>query len=247
VALVIAEENPLDSYFVKNPNATFLEAYNRYSDTVLDPESSALVMLHAQCAAFELPLNSHDDVRWFGERLPDICREANFVSDHMGVREIADGLNSWFLSIITCNQWIHPSTDFLPFPASNVSIRMIQDEEMKVFDSAGTLLEEMELRRAIFSVYDGGVYLYQGKTFVVQQVNFENGFARVKELAVDYMTRPRDFTDVDGIKMVKSVAINVPDGNLDAPFIDGDCRNGLSVMYGDVQGESTKASFPWVL
>ncbi|CAK5279481.1 unnamed protein product [Mycena citricolor] len=62
------------------------------------------------------------------------------------------------------------------------------------------MLEELELLRAMFEVYEGGVFLHRGRTFVVQDVNHDSRIARVTRADVNWVTAPRDFTDVDAIQ-----------------------------------------------
>ena len=58
------------------------------------------------------------------------------------------------------------------------------------------VIEEIELSRAIFTIYEGAVFHQQGFTFLVGEVDHERKLARVRESIVHYSTRQRDFTFV---------------------------------------------------
>jgi DEAD/DEAH box helicase domain-containing protein len=52
--------------------------------------------------------------------------------------------------------YTHPS--YLPFPAKHVTIRGVEEEKYAIVDIAkGTILEEVEISRALFEIYEGAV------------------------------------------------------------------------------------------
>lgn len=58
----------------------------------------------------------------------------------------------------------HTHPKFMPYPAKHVSIRGIEEERYTLIDvtkfnrgGAARILEEMEISRALFEVYEGGV------------------------------------------------------------------------------------------
>jgi hypothetical protein len=90
----------------------------------------------------------------------------------------------------------HPHPKFLPHPAKHISIRGADDDKYTIIDvtrvglpdGVPRILEEIELSRAIFEVYEGGVvrhqfplirdrplraclqFLHQGLTFIVSMM-----------------------------------------------------------------------------
>ena len=49
---------------------------------------------------------------------------------------------------------------------------------------------------AMLKLYEGAVYMHEGRTFVVQQCDTEKHFAKVLRNDVSYYTEPRDHTRV---------------------------------------------------
>ncbi|QRW17015.1 DEAD/DEAH box helicase [Rhizoctonia solani] len=102
--------------------------------------------------------------------------------------------------------WYHTNPKFLPFPSKYISIRGIEEEKYVVIDttlhSEGQvkILEEIEVSRAIFELYEGGVFMHQGQTYIVTQVSHDEKQARIFRSDVNWTTRPRDFTDINAIQ-----------------------------------------------
>ena len=48
-------------------------------------------------------------------------------------------------------------------------------------------------------MYEGGVYMRQGKSYLVRRLNLSSKIALCKEAKLDYYTKPRDCTDISVI------------------------------------------------
>ncbi|KAN0124052.1 P-loop containing nucleoside triphosphate hydrolase protein [Russula decolorans] len=154
-------------------------------ELIVNLESELVIEAHLQCAAFEMPLSS-DDSCWFGPLTTKIC-ETKLVRDKEG--------------------WFHTHPKHLPYPASGLSIRGAEEEKYTVIDVSSTefgvkglILEETEISRALFELYEGAIFLHQGKTYIVREINHDSKQARLIRTDVDWLTTPRDFTDVDPIQ-----------------------------------------------
>ena len=62
------------------------------------------------------------------------------------------------------------------------------------------VLEELEADRAFFTIYEGGIFLHQGRTYLVREMSTERMVAKVELVKVDWTTQQRDFTDIDPIE-----------------------------------------------
>ncbi|KAG0706339.1 hypothetical protein DFH29DRAFT_995980 [Suillus ampliporus] len=177
LAVLIADNLPIDQHYVKFPE----ELYNRpMDDLIVDIDSKVIIEAHLQCAAHEMPL-SKDDAVYFGASLGELCDSK--------LRKDKDG-------------WYHPHPKFLPHPARHISIRGADDDKYTVIDvtklglpdGVPRILEEIELSRAIFELYEGGVFMHQGLTFIVKEVSHDTKVARLVRADVNWTTKPRDFT-----------------------------------------------------
>ncbi|KAI6129159.1 P-loop containing nucleoside triphosphate hydrolase protein [Pisolithus thermaeus] len=179
MAVLVADMSPLDQHYVKYPDALY---NNPIEDLVVHLDSKEIVEAHLQCAAYELPV-SKDDTLFFGPLLSEIC-DKKLVKDEDG--------------------WYHTHPKYLPYPQKHVAIRGAEEAKYVVVDitkiqegGQGTkILEELELSRALFEVYEGGVFMHQGLTFIVKEVSHDTRMAKVVRADVNWITSPR-YEDVD--------------------------------------------------
>jgi len=83
-------------------------------------------------------------------------------------------------------------------PAAAFSLRAIDPERYAIVNEAadGMVIEEIEESKAFFEVYDGAVYLYQGRTYLCKKLDLGGRVATVRPADLKYYTKTRDFTDV---------------------------------------------------
>ncbi|KLO10412.1 DEAD/H helicase [Schizopora paradoxa] len=179
LAVLVAETFALDQYYVQNPN----ELHDRAIDELfVDLDSKIILEAHLHCAAFEMPLSAAD-VSYFGPSMIDICN-AQLKKDE--------------------DNWYHPNPKFLPFPSQHVSIRGIQEETYCVIDvtrmDRPKLLEEIEFHRALFETYEGAVFIHQGESYLVNDVSHNSKTANLIKTNVNWVTKPREFSDVDAVQ-----------------------------------------------
>lgn len=58
------------------------------------------------------------------------------------------------------------------------------------------MLEEIELSKAFYEVYDGAVYLWQGRPHLCKGLDLNGRIATVRPADIKYYTKMRDYTDV---------------------------------------------------
>ncbi|KAF5391897.1 hypothetical protein D9757_001704 [Collybiopsis confluens] len=149
LAVFIAEGFPIDQYYLDKPEELFDGAVD---DLVIDLDNKIILESHLQCAAHELPL-CLDDERYFGPLMKEICEAKLHIDDG----------------------WYHPHNKYLPSPSKYISIRGVQEDRYVLVDitksvASATILEEIEFSRAIFEVYEGGVFIHQGRPFITSKV-----------------------------------------------------------------------------
>jgi hypothetical protein len=85
-------------------------------------------------------------------------------------------------------------------PARGVSLRAIEPEAFSIIDvtcshGAG-VLETIEASKAFWEVYDGAIYLFQGRSYLCRRLDLERRVAEVAPADVRYFTTVVDRTDV---------------------------------------------------
>lgn len=83
-------------------------------------------------------------------------------------------------------------------PAVKVSLRAIDPEHFAVIDEGndGKILEEIQESQAFFHVYNGAVYMFQGRSYLCTKLDLEKKIAFVRSANLKYYTQLRDFKDV---------------------------------------------------
>nr|WP_285584630.1 DEAD/DEAH box helicase [Actinoallomurus iriomotensis] len=184
LAVLIARDDPLDTYLVHHPSAIFgtpVEA------TVLDPDNPYVLAPHLCAAAAELPL-TEADLPMFGpsaaDVLPDLVRRGMLRHRPAG----------WF--------WTKRER------ASELAdIRGAGGPPVQVVEaSTGRLLGTVDEPSAHTMVHEGAVYLHQGETYVVRTLDLADSVALVEAADPDYTTTAREVTDISILETLRSTS-----------------------------------------
>ena len=168
-----------DQHYMDNPDEIFTKPN---CELQVDLQNMLVLEGHIQCAAFEMPIRPDEDHVYFGKQLREIAEE-RMVKDPLG--------------------FFHCNERFRPLPSKCVAIRDTEDGHFAVIDitnNRNIVLEEVEPSRAFFTIYEGGIFLHQGYTYLVKEFSPEERYAKVMRVKVDWTTQQRDYTDVDPIE-----------------------------------------------
>lgn len=174
LAVLVAADDPLDQYLVRHPEFLF---GSPCEEAVIDLENRRILGDHLACAAYEFPLREEDE-EYFGpamhEVLEGLAREGRLKKK--GER--------WYFA--------GPGS-----PAQDVNLRSASGKLISIVDrDTGTLLGTVEEASCFFHVHPGAVYLHQGDTYLVEELDLERMVALVKGEELDFYTNPMDNTDV---------------------------------------------------
>ncbi|KAL4880452.1 hypothetical protein BJY04DRAFT_228548 [Aspergillus karnatakaensis] len=179
LSILIGDRYPTDQYYMRNPEELFTKPN---AELQVDLTNELVLEGHVQCAAYELPIKPEQDHAYFGPQLSEFA-STRLNRDRMG--------------------FYHCHERFRPQPSRCVPIRDTEDQHFAVIDITNVrniVLEEVEASRAFFTLYEGGIFLHQGQTYLVKELNPDKFFARVVRVTVDWNTMQRDFTDIDPIE-----------------------------------------------
>ncbi|KAD4888870.1 hypothetical protein E3N88_20943 [Mikania micrantha] len=183
LAIYVAFEGPLDQYFMKYPHKLFrgpIECCH------VDANNQQVLEQHLVCASLEHPLSVIHDEKYFGPAL-----ETSILSLKSKGYVTTDPSRG-----PTAEIWNYIGHEKMPSHA--VSIRAIESERYQVIDMKNdVLLEEIEESKAFFQVYDGAVYMQQGKTYLVKNLDLSTKIALCQETDLKYYTKTRDYTDIE--------------------------------------------------
>jgi len=179
LSVLVGDCFPTDQYFMQNPDEIFTKPN---AELQVDLTNMLVLEGHMQCAANEMPIKPEEDEQYFGKLLKDV------VSTRMRKDELG---------------FYHTDERFLPHPSKTVAIRDTSDSHFAIIDTTNnrnTVLEELEADRAFFTIYEGGIFLHQGHTYLVKEMSTERMIAKVELVKVEWTTQQRDFTDIDPIE-----------------------------------------------
>lgn len=183
LAIFVARDDPLDTYLVHHPEAVFGRPVEA---AVTDPANPYVLGPHLCCAAAELPL-TEADLALFGAEataalLPDLVRRGLLRHRPTG----------WY--------WTRRER-----PSALADIRGTGGEPIRVVEAAtGGLLGTVDATSAHTSVHRGAVYLHQGTSYVVDELDLTGAVALVHREDPDYSTSARAVTELRIVSTLRS-------------------------------------------
>ncbi|MFK0236426.1 DEAD/DEAH box helicase [Streptomyces vinaceus] len=174
LAVLIARDDPLDTYLVHHPEALFRRPVEA---TVLDPDNPYVLAPHLCAAAAELPL-TEADLALFGPAAAELVPQLEAAKL---LRRRAAGWH-W-----TRRERASDLTD----------IRGEGGRPVQIVEAAtGRLLGTVDESAAHTAVHDGAVHLHQGRTYLVNHLDLEDSVALVEESSPPFSTTARDTTSI---------------------------------------------------
>ena len=174
LAILVAGDDPLDTYLVHHPEALFDRPVEA---AVLDPQNPYVLAPHLAAAAAELPLTAAD-AEVFGPTMVGLLDV--LVSRGLLRRRPA----GWF--------WTRPerATDHVSLRGTGETVRIVER-------STGRVLGTVDGAAAHSSVHTGAVYVHQGQPFVVAYYDIEDSHAVVVAGDPGWSTRARSVSAFD--------------------------------------------------
>lgn len=176
VAVLVAQNDPLDQYLVSHPDTLLTR---EPEDAIIDPSNPHLLAGHLRCACHEAPMDRDEAERWFGASARDLLADA---VDTGQLRERAGRFH-----------WVSRTR-----PAAGVDLRGAGGRTVQIVDdTTGEVIGDVDEARAHHQVHAGAVYHHRSRQYVVEQLDLERALAMVREdRSLGYTTRPRSDTDV---------------------------------------------------
>jgi len=205
LSFLIAQENPLDQYLMRNPDFFFSK---NFDNAIINPDNPYILKPHLLCAAWEKPLEDKDK-EFFGSNtgtmLTELEQEGRLRKRH--------------------ERW-HPAPS-ISYPAQDINIRATSGQNYAVIDGQeGCLLETVEASVAFFQVHPGAIYLHQGESYLIKELDLARRIAWAEPRSTDYYTQTMEIHDIRVTKLLK----------------EKDCHS-VKVYFGDVDVTVTVVGF----
>ena len=174
VAVLVARDDPLDTYLVHHPEAIFDRAVDA---VVIDPGNPYVLAGHLCAAAAEVPL-APEDLALFPDTAPQVVDQ---LTEARMLRKRPAG---WF--------WAKAEN-----PADLSDIRSSGGGTVRlVEESTGALLGTVDDAGSHHQSHPGAVYVHQGRTFVVLDLDPVGRVALVEARHVDFTTESQSVTEI---------------------------------------------------
>ena len=205
LSFLIAQESPLDQYLMRNPDFFFSR---NFDNAIINPGNPYILKPHLLCAAWEKPLNNEDE-EFFGPNMGTMLTE---LEQEGRLRERHE-------------KW-HPAPS-IAYPAQDINIRATSGQNYAVIDGRqGCLLETVEASVAFFQIHPGAIYLHQGESYLITDLNLARHIAWAEPRSADYYTQTMEITDIRVTSLTK----------------EKDCQR-VKVYFGDVEVTTTIVGF----
>jgi len=180
LSFLIALDNPLDQYFMHHADYFFGK---NFENALINSENLNILKPHLLCAAWEQPLTDVDGALFgaaFDRALSELEAEGK-VRRSGGRRYLSPRISH---------------------PAQEINIRSTSGKNYAVIDASRgyELMETVESSVAFFQIHPGAIYLHQGDSYLVKEMDRENHVAIVMPTDVTYYTQTKEMTDIKILK-----------------------------------------------
>ncbi|NIM95487.1 MAG: DEAD/DEAH box helicase [Anaerolineales bacterium] len=176
-AVLVASASPLDQFIVSHPRYLF-EGSPEHG--LIHPDNLAIMLRHLRCAVFELPFGEGESFGGFG----NVVELLEFLMEE-GELHLSNGNYHWVADA---------------YPAESVSLRASSDDTIVIQDiSQGRprVIGEVDRATAPILLHEGAVYIHEGRTFIVEDLDWQNAIAQVVPVEVDYYTDAGESVDLE--------------------------------------------------
>jgi DEAD/DEAH box helicase domain-containing protein len=182
LSFLIAQQNPLDQYLMRNPDFFFSK---NFDNAIINPDNPYILKPHLLCAAWEKPLEDKDEA-FFGASMGTMLTE---LEQEGRLRKPQE-------------RW-HPAPS-ISYPAQDINIRATSGKNYAVIDGRdGCLLETVEASVAFFQVHPGAIYLHQGEAYLIKELDLARRIAWAESKPVDYYTQTMEIHEIRVRKLLE--------------------------------------------
>lgn len=189
LSILVTSANALDQYLARHPEYFFERSPEQ---ALIEPNNLLILLQHIRCAAFELPFTK-------GEGFGAVPREQ---------------LNS-FLSILAESGELHEQAERFywmaeQYPAAEISLRNATPDNITLIHKNGFVqktIGQVDLDSAHWMVHPNAIYLHEGTTYLVENLDLEVGAAYLRDVEVDYYTQASQNNQVEGQSIQKQAPV----------------------------------------
>lgn len=169
LAVLVATADPMDQFITRHPEYLFDRSPEQ---ALIDPNNPLILLQHVKSAAFEMPFQE-------GEKFGDVdaARVIEYLQFLVEAGIVHQSGKKYF--------WMADQ-----YPADGISLRSASGETV-VLESKGETIGQVDLPSSYWMVHPSAIYIHDGNSYVVDNLDLEKKIAHLSEAAVDYYTEPR--------------------------------------------------------
>jgi len=173
LSVLVASSSPLDQYLAQNPDYLFK---SNPEFALIDPNNLLIVLNHIKCAAYEIPFKKGESFGSFSitetKELLDFLLESGLLHHSQ---------EKYFFI-----EDSYPAADFSLRTASNQQIAL----RLNIPSEAPKVIGIVDKESAYWMVHPGAIYLHEGESYRVENLNLQDNFATLSPILPDYYTEP---------------------------------------------------------
>lgn len=172
MAVYVATPAPIDQFLVRHPD--FLLGRTP-ENALIDPDNFLILLSHIRCSSFELPFFKGER---FGKLSPSLLEE--FLQHLLQSGVLVYKNNRFF--------WMADE-----YPATTISLRSAAADVVALQtleNGRSHLIGEVDLPSCYWMIHPGAVYLHEGESYLVENLDLEKKTALLVKQATDYYTEP---------------------------------------------------------
>jgi DEAD/DEAH box helicase domain-containing protein len=179
LSVLVTQPSAMDQYLARHPDYFFDRSPER---ALIAPDNLLILLQHIRCAAFELPFQSDEG---FGAIPADRTRA--------------------FLELLAQNGQLHQQGERFfwmadQYPAAEISLRNATPDHITLILKSPLkthTIGQVDLNSAYWMVHPEAVYLHEGTSYLVEDLDLEAGAAYLRQVTIDYYTQARKETQVE--------------------------------------------------
>jgi len=189
LSVLVTSPNAMDQYLARHPDYFFDRSPER---ALITPNNLLILLQHIRCAAFELPFQA-------GEGFGAITAERMQA----------------FLDLLAKSGELHQQADRYfwmadQYPAAEISLRNATPDQVTLILRGAYKQEtigQVDLNSAYWMVHPDAVYLHEGTSYLVEELDLDTGVAYLRQVAIDYYTQAKKETQVEEKSRLKTESV----------------------------------------
>jgi len=185
IAILIASSSPLDQFIINHPDYLFKRSPE---NALINPDNPLILLNHIRCALFELPFMENElfgSVQW---------SELKQYLEFLVISKEAHNRAGKYI-------WLQDA-----YPANNISLRSIAANPFLLIcnqNGKQEIIGEVDQESAYWMVHPNAVYLHEGISYLVENLDLEKHIADLRLTDIDYFTEPKKEVEIQVIKQLK--------------------------------------------